>query len=74
MDMAEKTQTTKPNPKPNQSNRPKPLVLSYFYELSLYSQFQIPMLCLSCISMVEKKKKIRKKIISFRGYLSHSSS
>ena len=42
--------------KPNQPNRPKPLGLSYFYELRLHAKFQLPRLCLSYISMVEEKK------------------
>ena len=34
----------------------KPLGLSYFYELRLHAKFQLPRVCLSCISMVEEKK------------------
>ena len=48
-----KTKPTKPNQKPDQPNFPKPLGLSYFCELSLHTKFQLPRLCLSCISMVE---------------------
>ena len=63
-----KTKSTKPNQKPNQTNCPKPLGLSYFCELRLHTKFQLPRLCLSCIFMVEEKKEEEK--ISFRGYLS----
>ena len=60
--MADKNQTnqtkpTKPNQKPEQPNSPKPLGISYFCELRLHAKFQLPRLCLSCISMVEEKKK-----------------
>ena len=39
----------------------RPLGLSYFYELRLHAKFQLPRLCLSCISMVEEKKEEEKK-------------
>ena len=66
---------TKPK-KPNQPSCLKPLGLSYFCELSLHTKFQLPRLCLSCISMVEdgEKKEEKRRISSFNGYLSHSSS
>ena len=35
--------------------------LSYFCELSLHTKFQLPRLCLNCISMVEDEKKKKKK-------------
>jgi len=71
-----KTKLTKPNQKPNQPSCLKLLRLSYFCELNLHTKFQLPRLCLSCISMVEdgEKRKEKKKISSFNGYLSHSSS
>merc|ERR1712208_108858 len=68
-----KTKPTKPNQKPNQPSCLKPLGLSYFCELSLHTKFQLPRFCLSCISMVEDGKK-KRRISSFNGYLSHSSS
>ena len=46
----------------------RPLGSSYFCELRLHAKFQLPRWCLSWISMVEEKKKM--KISSFRGYLS----
>ena len=74
-----KTKPTKPNQKPNQPSCLKPLGLSYFCELSLHTKFQLPRLCLSCISMVEdgeekRRKEKKRRISSFNGYLSHSSS
>ena len=47
----------KQNHTKNQPNRPKPLKSSYFYELRLHAKYQLHRLCLSCISMVEEKKK-----------------
>ena len=41
---------TKPNLKPNQPNRPKPIGSLFFCELSLHAKFQFPRLCLSRIS------------------------
>ena len=43
------------------TKRPKPPESSYFCELSLYDEFQLPRLCLSCISMVEDEKRKEKK-------------
>ena len=36
---------------------PNTLGLSHFCGLSLRDKFQLPRLCISCISMVEEKKK-----------------
>ena len=49
--MAKKKNLTKPN----QPRNPKPLGLSYFCELRLHAECQLPRLCLSSISMVEEK-------------------
>ena len=38
--------------------------------MNLHAKFQLPRLCLSCISMVEEEKKKKRRISSFRGYLS----
>ena len=45
-----KIKLNKPNRKPNQPNRPKPLGSLIFCELSLPAKFQFPRLCLSGIS------------------------
>ena len=50
-----KNKATKPNSKPNQPFRPKPLGSSIFCELSLHAKFQFPRLYLSYILMVEEK-------------------
>ena len=50
-----KNKATKPNSKPNQPFRPKPLGSSIFCELSLHAKFQFPWLYLSSIVMVEEK-------------------
>ena len=62
-----KTNPTKWNQKTDQPNFPKPLGISYFCELRLYAKFQLPRLCLSCISMVEEKKKKKNKMIPPTG-------
>ena len=62
--MAEKTQTNQTKPtKTNQPNQLKPLGLPYFCELSMYARFQLPRLCLSCISMVEEEKKRKESAV-----------
>ena len=58
-----KTKLTKTNKKVNQPSQLKPLGLSYFCELSMYAKFQLPMLCLSCISMVEDGKERKKSAV-----------
>ena len=55
--MAEKNQINQTKPKPDQPNFPKPLGISCFCELRLHAEFQLPRLCLSCISMVEEEEK-----------------
>ena len=45
-----KTKPTKLNQKLNYPNRTKPLGISYFCELSLHAQFQLPKLCLIYMS------------------------
>ena len=57
---------TKPNLKPNQPNRPKPIGSLFFCELSLHAKFPFHRLCLSCIStqdsyMAEKNQAYQTK-------------
>ena len=61
--MLRKPKLTKPNQKPNQPSCLKPLGLSYFCELSLHTKFQLPRLCLSCISMVEDEKRRKESAV-----------
>ena len=45
----------------NQTNCPLPHGLFNFCELTLHVKIQLPMLCLSCISVVEDEKKIGRR-------------